>query len=152
MSQMDKEQKYTNDYFYPRTECNQYSVEKCHRWTKNRNTPMTIFIRGRSVISIPWKKSQMDQEQKLTNGSFYPMTECNQYSVEKCHRWTKNRNTPMTIFIRGRSIISIQWKMSQMDKEQKHTNDHFYPRTECNHYSVENDTDGQKTDTDQLLF
>ena len=121
---MDQEQKLTNDYFYPRTECNQYSVE--------------------NVTD--------EQKQKHTNDYFYPRTECNQYSVEKCHRWTKNRNTPMTIFIRGRSIISIQWKMSQMDKEQKHTNDHFYPRTECNHYSVENDTDGQKTDTDQLLF
>ena len=70
MSQMDKEQKYTNDYFYPRTECNQYSVEKCHRWTKNRNTPMTIFIRGRSVIIILWKMTQMDRKQTQINYYF----------------------------------------------------------------------------------
>jgi len=85
---------------------------------------MAIFIRGRSLISIPWKKSQMDQEQKLTNDYFYPRTECNQYSVENVTD----------------------------EQKQKHTNDYFYPRTECNQYSVENVTDEQRTETHQWLF
>ena len=56
------------------------------------------------------------------------------------------------LFIRGRRVISTPWKMSQMDKEQKHTNGYFYPRTEFNQYSMEKVTDGPRTETHQWLF
>jgi hypothetical protein len=53
------------------------------------------------------------------------------------------------LFVRGRRVISTLWKMSQMNKEQKHTNDYFYPGTECNQYSMEKITDGPRTETRQ---
>ena len=57
------------------------------------------------------------------SSDFHSRTQCNHYSVEK----------------------------SQMDKEQKHSNDYFYPRTEINQYSVENITGEEKTNTNDYF-
>jgi hypothetical protein len=85
---------------------------------------MTIFILGRSVVSIPRKMSQIDKEQKHTNDYFYPRTECNQYSMENVTD-EQRTETPMTIFIRGRSVIIILWKMTQIDRKQTQINNYF---------------------------